>query len=235
MQRWLDDLRIPSVTVSTANTPWPQVLEALREQQQNGRTASMVATVADGFFACWNASNPAARVKKGDIVVAADGAPWSQDMMLQQPVEGAGPQTTTLDRQCPNAQQLEVVRRVATRVMREGLEERDGTAATTVEEPLFHLIHGLPGTGKSRVIAWIRELFEAVLGWQHGVQFVCLAFQNAMAANIDGHTVHHWAGIPGMDNMEEKRSKPADIDDLFIRCQSLRWIRDQHGLRRAVR
>ena len=31
-------------------------------------------------------------------------------------------------------------------------------------------------TGKSKVIAWIRELFEHVLGWQHGVQFVCLAY-----------------------------------------------------------
>ena len=46
----------------------------------------------------------------------------------------------------------------------------------------------------------------------------------APTMNIDGHTVHHWAGIPGQDSMEERRSNPADIDDLFIRCQSLRWI-----------
>ncbi len=30
----------------------------------------------------------------------------------------------------------------------------------------------------------------------HGVQFLCLAFQNAMAAHINGCTIHHWSGIP---------------------------------------
>ena len=56
------------------------------------------------------------------------------------------------------------------------------------------------------------------------VLFVCLAFQNFMAANISGQTVHTWGGIPAQDNSEERRGKPVDIDELFIRCQSLRWI-----------
>ena len=67
--------------------------------------------------------------------------------------------------------------------------------AASSEDPLFDLVHGLPGTGKSEVIAWIRELFEVVLGWTHGTQFVCLAFQNATAANIRGNTTHSWAEI----------------------------------------
>ena len=42
----------------------------------------------------------------------------------------------------------------------------------------------------------MRELMEKGLGWIHGIQFVCLAFQNAMAAQINGFTIHHWTGIP---------------------------------------
>ena len=80
---------------------------------------------------------------------------------------------------------------MASRANCEWFEEQAGTAATSTEEPLVDLVHGEPGTEKSRVIAWQRELFEEVLGWHHGPHFVCLAFQNAMAANIDGHTIHH--------------------------------------------
>ena len=66
----------------------------------------------------------------------------------------------------------------------------------SADEPLLDLVHGFPGTGKSRLIHWMRVLMEKGLGWQHGVQFVCLAFQNAMAAQINGFTIHHWSGIP---------------------------------------
>ena len=57
------------------------------------------------------------------------------------------------------------------------------------------MLHGYPGTGKSRVIAWMRTLMEDGLGWEHGVQCVYLSFQNTMAANIEGYTIHHWGGI----------------------------------------
>ena len=45
-------------------------------------------------------------------------------------------------------------------------------------------MHGIPGTGESQVINWICRFFEEALGWEHGVQFVCIAFQNRMAAAI---------------------------------------------------
>ena len=61
-------------------------------------------------------------------------------------------------------------------------------------EPLLDLAHGFPSTGASAVIVWMRRLMEDGLGWKHGVQFVCRAFQNAMAAQINGFTVHHLAG-----------------------------------------
>ena len=71
-----------------------------------------------------------------------------------------------------------------------------GEVNTKNAEPLLDLVHGLPGTGKSAVIKWMRRLMEDGLGWEHGVQFVCLAFQNAMAAQINGYTIHHSSGIP---------------------------------------
>ena len=43
------------------------------------------------------------------------------------------------------------------------------------EEPLRGFIHGKPGTGKSRVILWIRRFFVEALGWEHGVEFVFVA------------------------------------------------------------
>ena len=54
------------------------------------------------------------------------------------------------------------------------VEQQFQRISTSVEEPLLDLVHGFPGTGKSRVIQWMRELMEKGLGWEHGVQFVCL-------------------------------------------------------------
>ena len=85
-----------------------------------------------------------------------------------------------------------MLRRLATEARAEQIRaarEEDG-------DTLFHMVHGVPGAGKSMLIKWLREAFEKVLGWVHGVQFVCLAFQNATAALIDGYTIHHWSGMP---------------------------------------
>ena len=108
------------------------------------------------------------------------------------------------------------------------IEERSDMASSTKCEPLFDLIHGVPGAGKSKVIGWICELFTDVLGWESGTQFVCLAVQNTMAANIGGHTIHHWGGIPFRD--EEGNAKGGggggkrDTRLLYHRCLSMRWI-----------
>ena len=56
-------------------------------------------------------------------------------------------------------------------------------------------VHGFPGTGKSQVIKWLIELFK-LLTWSHGCEYFCLAFQNVMAALIDGVTCHTGVGIP---------------------------------------
>ena len=61
-----------------------------------------------------------------------------------------------------------------------------------------------------------------MLGWQHGVQFVCLAFQNTMAAQIAGETIHHWSGIPVVE--ADGGAAARDPHKLSTNCQLLRWI-----------
>ena len=68
---------------------------------------------------------------------------------------------------------------------KEGPEvRRNDDQRQELEEPLRGLIHGLPGTGKSKVILFMRRFFEEALGWEYGVDFIFVAFQNAsMSAN----------------------------------------------------
>ena len=101
-------------------------------------------------------------------------------------------------------------------------EELAETKHKTPHAPMLDLVHGLPGTGKTVLIKWIRRLFEEALGWQHGIQFVLLAFQNSMAANIDGFTIHHWASIPV--HTEAGSSGTTNAAKLSTLCQCLRFI-----------
>ena len=62
-------------------------------------------------------------------------------------------------------------------------------------EPLYRLIHGLPGAGKSQVLIWIRDYFETVWHWVHGDEFVFVAGLNSMADHIGGATLHSYFGL----------------------------------------
>ena len=84
----------------------------------------------------------------------------------------------------PTGEQEEVLRAVVARVREEASEEQRAVPWQEASEPLFQLLHGVPGSGKSEVLQWIREVFETALGWKHGTQFVYLAVQNLMAAQI---------------------------------------------------
>ena len=118
---------------------------------------------------------------------------------------------------------MEFLRAVERRTQQETADERrDETGDAGGGEPLFDLIHGVPGAGKSKLIGWLRRFFEEVFGWKHGVQFVCLAFQNIMAALISGFTVHHWACIAIGE--AEGTSTTKDANRLSTRCQCLRFI-----------
>ena len=75
---------------------------------------------------------------------------------------------------------------------------------------------------KRRLIGWIREAFEEVLGGQHGAQIVCLAFQNTMAAQIAGETIHRWSGIAVVQGDGDGAVR--DPHKLSTKCQVVRWI-----------
>ena len=121
----------------------------------------------------------------------------------------------------PNCEQESFLKHFIRRMKMEILEKRSRTVNASNEEPLLDLVHGFPGTGKSMLIAWMRRLMEEGLGWEHGVQFVCLAFQNAMAAAINGFTVHHWSGIPARSI---DGNSCGDKHQQSMKCQALRVI-----------
>ena len=64
------------------------------------------------------------------------------------------------------------------------------------------------------------------LEWQHGEEFLFVAFQNRVAHAMGGNTVHAGGDI----GVGQQRSlEHTDIDILYIRNQCLRWvIIDEH-------
>lgn len=125
----------------------------------------------------------------------------------------------------PTKEQLRVLEAVATRVLREVEHEKLGaTAAHDDVEPLRGLVHGVPGTGKSRVIALLRSFFQDALGWKHGSEFLCVAFQNRMAAAIGGVTLHAGADLPRPGENRDRKLEHSDVDNLYARHGRLRWI-----------
>ena len=91
------------------------------------------------------------------------------------------------------------------------------------EEPLRGLAHGPPGTGKSELIKWLVRMFEEVMEWKHGVQFLCVAFQNKVAHAMRGDTLHS-AGDIGIGSKADRSLQHTDVDVLYTRNQSLRWL-----------
>ena len=157
-------------------------------------------------------------------------APFDEKRDAAAAFNAADHSTTTIDQAMasitsslkkPNQKQLEFLEHFVRRLKVEWLEKHQGTINETPEEPLQDLIHGFPGTGKSAMIGWMRQVMEEGLGWEHGVQFVCLAFQNAMAAQINGQTVHHWSGIPSIN---EDMSSVGDRHKQSMKCRALRVI-----------
>jgi len=120
-------------------------------------------------------------------------APFDEKRDAAATFNAADHSTTTIDQAMasitssskkPKQKQLEFLEHFVRRLKVEWMEKHQCTINVNPDEPLLDLIHGFPGTGKSAMIAWMRQVMEEGLGWEHGVQFVCLAFQNAMAAQM---------------------------------------------------
>ena len=93
---------------------------------------------------------------------------------------------------------------------------------------LLRLIHGLPGSGKTQLMLWLRDYFETVWHWEAGVHFVFLAPLNTMAANISGATLHAFAEIQFKDKkgnmIQSKRQGEDDVSSLHMKCSCLRFV-----------
>ena len=128
----------------------------------------------------------------------------------------------------PYREQENILRSVYGRILVEERERHFGRVNSSEEEPMRALIHGFPGAGKSKVIHWLRDLFENVFGWKHREEFVCLAPLNTMAALIQGYTVHSWGEVPiNREKAGQQSSKhytDRDVSSMFAKCSELRWI-----------
>ena len=109
------------------------------------------------------------------------------------------------------------------RLEKEGCELQKAHAdRQTQEEPMRGFIHGPPGTGKSRLLYWIRRLFIEALEWEHGVEFLGVAFQNRVAYAMGGVTLHTGGDVNV--GSSDRGLDHTDIDMLFTRNQDLRWL-----------
>ena len=99
----------------------------------------------------------------------------------------------------PTQQQVEVLQLIHSRCKYEYFVEQNlpltNDLVGTSPLPLYRLIHGLPGAGKSQVLLWIREYFETVWHWVHGDEFVFVAGLSSMADTIGGSTLHSYFGL----------------------------------------
>ena len=80
-------------------------------------------------------------------------------------------------------------------------------------------VHGLTGTGNSRVIKWIIRMFTEARGFTNGVEFVCVAFQNRVAQTMHGATLHSAGDVPVRDYSQERKLQHTDVDVLRVRNQ----------------
>ena len=139
-----------------------------------------------------------------------------------------------LEEKPPNPEQLAVLHAVEERLLDEiELENespflrkrRQWTKTPDPREEAFKgFVHGLPGTGKSRVIQWIIRMFVEARGFTNGVEFVCVAFQNRVAHTMNGATLHSAGDVPVGGYGQERKLQHTDVDLLYVRNQTLRWI-----------
>ena len=111
-------------------------------------------------------------------------------------------------RQGTNPKQFEFLELVVDRILVEaGLIRRERSVRQT-DDPLVWLLHGPPGTGKSHVLGFLRQLFELV-GYTYGLEYEVVAFQAVNAADLKGKTIHSAFGF----DRQKQGDKAASEED----------------------
>ena len=124
----------------------------------------------------------------------------------------------------PNEKQSYILRCVHDRCVQEATRSNDDCPA-----PFLRFVHGLPGSGKSKLLQWLRSYYEEVWQWVEGREFVFLAPLNSMACDIGGRTVHGWGQVAWQDKrgvrmVPTNTSDTQDSSTMTIRCGALRWM-----------
>ena len=68
------------------------------------------------------------------------------------------------------------------------------------------------------------EAFRRLSRMVHVEQFICVAFQNRMAASIHGVTLHAGADLPRPGENRDRKLSHSEIDNLYMQNSSLRWV-----------
>ena len=85
---------------------------------------------------------------------------------------------------------------------------------------LFGYYMGAPGTGKSHVLTFVRELFKEQLAFTEGIDYVITAFQAVNAADIKGSTIHQALSL----NMNFRNLSDAVTLSASKRISQWRWL-----------
>ena len=106
-----------------------------------------------------------------------------------------------------NTKQFDFLQLVADRLMVEyGLMDPQTSLREDGAEPLRYMLHGPPGTGKSHVAKFVKQLFGLV-GMKEGIDYQFMAFQATNAVDMEGTTMHNAFGLDPHKRSDEKAVK----------------------------
>ena len=121
-------------------------------------------------------------------------------------------------RQGTNPKQFEFLQLVVDRILVEaGLIQKERSVRQT-DDPLVWLLHGPPGTGKSHVLGFLRQLFELV-GYTYGLDYEVVAFQAVNAADLKGKTIHSAFGFD-----RQNQGDKAASEEVTKKMAHWRWL-----------
>ena len=88
------------------------------------------------------------------------------------------------------------------------------------------LIHGGPGTGKTKFVINIikDELFQGVMKWNMSVEYQIVALQAVMAELLGGDTIHHACGIPVYNGRDSHEGQVKQQMTAQKRVLQWRWL-----------